>query len=148
MMQIFLVGNSMIFRLTDKESTYYYKNMLLGKIKTTGTLWYQFIEFPLLYCRISAKYKSYFGSSVELSVYFKEGCGKTRIVINITTPHLYSNNTGAHSAPMTAYTRNERCSLSPDSENFHILFEGTKNTFNNIARLFIASDSTKIEIFR
>lgn len=49
-MQIFLVGNSMIFRLTDKESTYYYKNMLLGKIKTTGTLWYQFIEFPLLYC--------------------------------------------------------------------------------------------------
>lgn len=39
-----------------------------------------------------------------------------------------------HKAPVTAYTNDERCSLSPDSENFHILFEGTKNTFYYLVR--------------
>ena len=45
----FFVGNSIIFQLTDRVSTCCCKNLLLGKIKTTGTLRYQTIEFPLMY---------------------------------------------------------------------------------------------------
>lgn len=33
-------------------------------------------------------YRVLFGSSVELFVYLREGCGRTRIQIN-NTPHLY-----------------------------------------------------------
>ena len=72
-MQIFLVGNSIIFRLTDKESICCYKKLLLGKTKTTGTLWYQFIKFPLPLFWLSVWYALYFGSSVESFVYLKTG---------------------------------------------------------------------------
>ena len=86
----FFLGNSVIFQFTDQESYISIKYQPWENKKTTGTLWYQFIEFPLLYYWLSVKYKSYFGSSVELTfVYLSEGCGKTYVRINDAIPHTW-----------------------------------------------------------
>lgn len=83
----FFLGNSVIFQFTDQESYISIKYQPWENKKTTGTLWYQFIEFPLLYYWLSVKYKSYFGSSVVLSCWV-QGITTTPTITNKESPHL------------------------------------------------------------